>query len=287
VNRLRSNVVNGHLFNRITLYGERGALLENLTLFLLPDRTWLYDDFGFKDGIEGFENFDATFQLRGGWKVQGVLRHEFVKFQDSSYAGYTSGSPDGPAYLPPEDYDGVNWTAQVTTPTWQQLGADVSYIRGRAPLFQEGATGTMRQLTGRLELRPAATVRITASGTVLHLFRLDESEFARAIIPRLRTEYQPNRALFFRVIGEYRSERRSALVAPDTGEPLYIEGAAQPAIRTNQFRVDLLASYEPTPGTVAFVGYGSSMETEEDFDWSGLERVSDGFFVKLAYRIRR
>ena len=89
------------------------------------------------------------------------------------------------------------------------------------------------------------------------------------------------------MIGEYRSERRAALVAPETGEPLYIDGAAQPATQTNGFRVDLLASYEPTPGTVAFVGYGSSMETEEDFDWSRLERVSDGFFVKLAYRIRR
>jgi Domain of unknown function (DUF5916) len=286
VNRLRSNVVNGHLFNRISLYGERGALLENLTVFLVPDRTWLYDDFGFKDGIEGFENLDATFQLRGGWEVHGVLRHEFVKFQDSSYAGYTTEAPDGPVYLPPDDYDGVNWTAQVTTPTWQQLGADVSYTRGRAPLFEEGTTGTMRQFTGRLELRPATTVRITASGTMLHLFRLDDSEFARAIIPRLRTEYQPNRTLFFRVIGKYRSERRSALVAPGTGEPLFIDGVAQPAERTNQFRLDLLASYEPTPGTVAFLGYGSSMETEEDFDWSQLERVSDGFFVKLAYRLR-
>ena len=76
-------------------------------------------------------------------------------------------------------------------------------------------------------------------------------------------------------------------MAADTGEPLFIDGVAQPAERTNQLRVDLLASFEPTPGTVAFLGYGSSMETEEDFDWSGLERVSDGFFVKLAYRIRR
>ena len=33
VNRLRSNVVNGHAFNRLTHYGARGALLENLTLF--------------------------------------------------------------------------------------------------------------------------------------------------------------------------------------------------------------------------------------------------------------
>ena len=80
-------------------------------------------------------------------------------------------------------------------------------------------------------------------------------------------------------------ERDEGLVAKALVADL--DGVAQPAERTNQLRVDLLASFEPTPGTVAFLGYGSSMETEEDFDWSGLERVSDGFFVKLAYRIRR
>jgi len=278
--------VNGHAFNRLTFYGVRGALLENLTVFFGPDRTWLYDDFGFKEGIEGFEQVDATFQLRGGWELNGHLQRDFVKFQDSSFAGYTAGA-GGPTYLPPDDFSGVNWTAKVTTPTWRQLGAELSYTRGRAPLFQEGASGTVRELTGRVELRPATTVRVAASGTVFHLFRRNGHEFARALIPRLQAEYQPNRALFFRVIGEYRSERRAALLAADSGEPLFVDGVAQSAVRTNGLRVDLLASFEPTPGTVAFFGYGSSLETDRDFNWSRLERVSDGFFVKLAYRMIR
>ncbi|MBA3259587.1 MAG: carbohydrate binding family 9 domain-containing protein [Gemmatimonadales bacterium] len=287
VNRLRSGVVNGHAFNRLTLYGARGALLENLTVFFGPDRTWLYDDFGFKEGLEGFESFDATFQLRGGWELNGHLQRDFVTFQGTSFAGYTAVGAAGMAYLPPDDFSGVNWTAKVTTPTWRRLGAEVSYQRGRIPIFQEGATGTVRLLTGRVELRPAPTVRIAASGTAFHLFRLDGSEFARSLIPRLQAEYQPNRALFFRAIGEYRSERRAALRAARSGEPLFIDGAAQPALRNNGLRVDLLASFEPTPGTVAFLGYGSSLETDGDFNWSRLERVSDGFFVKLAYRVRR
>jgi hypothetical protein len=286
VNRLRSNVINGHAFNRLTLYGDRGALLENLTVFFGPDRTWLYDDFGFKEGIEGFEQLDATFQLRSGWELNGHLQRDFVKFQDTSFAAYTVGA-GGPAYLPPDDFSGVNWTAKVTTPTWRQLGAELSYTRGRTALFLEGATGTLRRLAWRVELRPASTVRIAASGTVLELFRLDGSEFARSVIPRLQAEYQPNRALFFRVIGEYLSERRSALRAADSGDPLFIGGAAQPSVRNNGLRVDLLASFEPTPGTVAFLGYGSSLETDEDFNWSRLERVNDGFFLKLAYRVRR
>ncbi|MBA3346914.1 MAG: hypothetical protein H0T44_16680, partial [Gemmatimonadales bacterium] len=287
VNRLRSNVVNGHAFNRLTLYGARGTLLENLTVFFGPDRTWLYDDFGFKEGLEGFESFDATFQLRGGWELNGHLQRDFVTFQDTSFARYTAAAAAGPAYLPPDDFSGLNWTAKVITPTWRQLGAELSYQRGRIPIFQEGASGSVRLLTGRVELRPAPTVRIAASGTAFQLFRLDGSEFARSLIPRLQAEYQPSRALFFRAIGEYRSERRAALLAAGSGAPLFIGGVAQPAARSNGLRVDLLASFEPTPGTVAFLGYGSSLETDGDFNWSRLERVSDGFFVKLAYRVRR
>jgi hypothetical protein len=52
-------------------------------------------------------------------------------------------------------------------------------------------------------------------------------------------------------------------------------------------RVDLLASYEPTPGTVAFLGYGNSLQTEDPLAQTDLVRTSDGFFLKLAYQFRR
>ena len=195
--------------------------------------------------------------------------------------------PAGPAYRPADDFSGFTGTVKVTTPTWRQLGATVSYGRGRGAIFQEGTTGRGWQLVGGVDLRPTSTVRITALGTVFRLFRLDGSEFARSTIPRLKLEYQPNRALFFRVIGEYRSERRAALLDPATGDPLFVGGAAQPATEFNGFRLDLLASFEPTPGTVAFLGYGSSLESDAEFNWSRLERVNDGFFVKLAYQVRR
>ena len=287
VNRLRSGVVYGHAFNRLTHYGARGALLENLTVFFGPERTWLYDAFGFKPGLEGTESFDATFQLRGGWELNGHVERDFVNFQDSSFAGYTIGNAAGPAYLPSDDFSGFNWQTRITTPTWRQLGAEVIYNRGRAAIFQEGTTGTGWVLTSGLNLRPTSTIRVAATGTVFRLSRLNGSEFARATIPRLKVEYQPNRALFFRVIGEYRSERRAALLDPSTGDSLFVGGAPQPATEFNGLRLDLLASFEPTPGTVAFLGYGSSLESDREFNWSRLERVNDGFFVKLAYQVRR
>jgi hypothetical protein len=286
VNRLRSNVVNGHAFNRFTLYGARGALLENLTVFFGPERTWLYDHFGFKPGLEGDENADATFQLRGGWELNGHFERDFVNFQDSTFQHYTVGSATGPAYRPNPDFSGFVWQAKVTTPTWRQLGANVTYRRGRAAIFEEGTTGRGWLLSGQLDLRPTPTVRVAAIGTVFRLFRLDGTEFARSTIPRLKLEYQPNRALFFRAIGEYRSDRRADLHDPATGLPLYVSGESQPRADFNGLRVDLLASFEPTPGTVAVLGYGSSLETDDEFNWSRLQRMNDGFFLKLAYQVR-
>ena len=286
VNQLRSGVVFGQAFNRLTHYGSRGALLENLTVFFGPDRTWLYDGFGFKPGLEGREQLDATFQLRGGWALNGHVERTFVNFQDSSFASYTVGFA-GPVYRPTDDFWGFTGEVKVTTPTWRQLGAELSYGRGRVAIFQEGTTGHGWQMAGGLELRPASTVRVTASGTVFRLYRLDGSDFARSTIPRLKLEYQPSRALFFRAIGEYRSERRAALQEPGTDTPLFVGGVPAAATEFNGFRLDLLASFEPTPGTVAFLGYGSSMESDREFNWTRLERVNDGFFVKLAYQIRK
>jgi hypothetical protein len=287
VNRLRSGVVNGHAFNRLTHYGARGARLENLTIFFGPERTWLYDHFGFTSGLEGDELADATFQLRGGWVLNGHIERDFVNFQDSSFAGYTIGSPSGPAYRPVKNFSGFVGQTKVTTPTWQQLGADVSYRWGRAAIFQEGTTGKGWLLTANLALRPTSTVRVSATGTVFRLRRLNGTEFARSTIPRLKLEYQPTRALFFRVIGEYRSERRAELLDPVSGATLLVAGAPQPVTEFNGLRLDLLASFEPTPGTVAFLGYGSSLESDEEFNWSRLRRSNDGFFVKLAYQVRR
>ncbi len=59
------------------------------------------------------------------------------------------------------------------------------------------------------------------------------------------------------------------------------------AQRFDGLRLDTLFSYEPTPGTVVFFGYGSSLETDQTFSLTGLQRANDGFFLKVAYLIRR
>jgi hypothetical protein len=50
--------------------------------------------------------------------------------------------------------------------------------------------------------------------------------------------------------------------------------------------MDWLASFEPTPGTVAFFGYGSTLNGRRALTFRDLARTDDAFFVKLAYLFR-
>ena len=72
-----------------------------------------------------------------------------------------------------------------------------------------------------------------------------------------------------------------------TNDPLLIEGQLATRTEINTMRMDWLASYEPTPGTVVFLGYGATLSTPKTFNFSDLSREIDGFFVKLAYQFRR
>ena len=55
---------------------------------------------------------------------------------------------------------------------------------------------------------------------------------------------------------------------------------------SNRLRMDALFSWQPTPGTVFFAGYGSALRAPDAFAFDELSRESDGFFVKLSYLFR-
>jgi hypothetical protein len=65
-----------------------------------------------------------------------------------------------------------------------------------------------------------------------------------------------------------------------------VNGNPAPGFDRRSLRFDGLISFEPRPGTVAFLGYGSGLADDVSLDRQ-LERVNDGFFVKLAYQFRR
>lgn len=284
----RSGIVSAHAFNRLSWYGADGALLETATLFFGPNRVWRHD--AIRDGaIEGDESASVRVRLRGGWNASVEVAREFVELAAADYAGYETETTTGLApYAPLGRVTGPAISVELGTPTYQHFDASVFVERRRVAIFPEGSAGTGFGVSGSISLRPAPWARVEASTQLERIAReRDGSEFARTLIPRLKVEVQPTRALFFRAITEYRSERRAALEDVRTGAPLWVDG--EPSVRTelDALRVDLLASYEPTPGRAIFLGYGSSMERSPLLGPAELERMSDGFFLKVAYRFRR
>lgn len=287
----RSGIVSGQAFNRFSLYGSRGALIENFTTFFGPSRVWLYDDFGHRGAVEGNERLDTEWRLRGGWDVEVGVNRDYVRFLADEFTGYEvdRGPLGALPYDPPDELRGLlTLAAAVETPVFRVASASASISRGAVPIFAEGSEGRETRVGLELGLRPTAALRIEGTGVFSRITRArDGSEFARTVIPRLKVEYQLTRSLFVRLVGEHRAEERAALEDAGTGEPLLIDGAPAAAQELGLLRMDWLVSYEPTPGTVAFFGYGSTHDAPTASRFSELRRATDGFFVKLAYQFRR
>lgn len=287
----RTGFVRGAAFNRFSLYGRPGAPIENFTVFLGPSRIWNYEGLVRQGPVEGSDFMGGITTLRGGWSVNWGIYRQLVVFDQRLFAGLTVRDGSGllVPYVAPRGLDGL-WgdSVGVRSPVFQRFTAGVGAARHAIPIYLEGSEGREVRASGFLALRPTPGIRLESRAVVTRIERArDGSEFARAFIPRLRADYQPTRALFFRLIGEWRAERRAPLQHAVTGAPLYLGGVRTPVSETGSLRTDWLASYEPTPGTVAFFGYGSTAQPTTGSRFADRERVADGFFVKLAYQLRR
>jgi hypothetical protein len=250
----RNNIVSLHGFNRLSWYGGRGALVENFTTFFGPTRIWSYGDFLAEGPIEGNDMVNTTTRFRGGWSLEVSGTRNFVTFDPAAYAGYTL-ADTAVAYAPPNRLDNAfAGSVRLTSPTFRMFNGDFRVQRNEVAIFPEASEGRETRITSALEFRPTNSVRVGLSTTYSRITRRrDGSEFARTVIPRLRTEYQPSRALSFRFVGENQSQRRAALLDAASGAPLYIRGGPAGAVESGRFRMDWLVSFEPTPGTVAFL----------------------------------
>ena len=111
-------------------------------------------------------------------------------------------------------------------------------------------------------------------------------------------EYQATRAIFVRWVGEYDSQYQADLRDDSrTDLPIVVRGADGTysralGFRRATFRNDVLFSYQPTPGTVIFAGYGATLQdpaallSKDPGLNPGLRRTRDGFFAKLSYLFR-
>jgi hypothetical protein len=285
----RTDFVAGRTYNRFSWYGRPGALVEQLSAIVGFAPIWRYRDFGrLNRTIEDtLQNFWIA-NLRGGWQLQVTLSLNHFGFESADYAGYrVDRTVDTITFVVPHDlYQLPSAAFFVNTPN-RALTGSVAVAYGATAIFPEASEARQVTFTTVAGLRPTPALRLEARWVHERLTRArDGGRFSTANIPRIKLEYQLSRAIFLRYIGQYFAQDHVALADPRTGQPLLVNGDAAGAVVTNDFRNDLLFSYKPVPGTVVFLGYGSSLTEAEAFRFRNLSRTADGFFLKLSYLFR-
>jgi hypothetical protein len=294
----RLDYVQPQLNQRYTFFGRRGAPVEQAMIFLSGQGTWSYRGFFAGDAaLERRLSLSTSLQLRGGWGVGVTPSVERFAFQPERYTSYAvetpqAGRTDTLPFAVGAPVPARQLQLRLTTPQFGKFGGSISTTFGRDAEFFETAQARRVDVNASLDLRPTPRLRISA--IMLHQeFRRarDHSAILRTNIPRLRTEFQLNRAIFFRFVGQYESRLRDAYRDPRTERPILLRSSSGGYARstrsqTNAIRADWLFSYFPSPGKVVYLGYGASLNEAFAFRFRELDRTGDGFFVKASWLYR-
>ena len=291
----RTGIVHAIVDNYATWFGERGAKLETLTGDILLDDQWQYSHFMRRgDAQDKKFHLSGNAVMHGGWNVGLGFYLETFGFDRGLYSNYQILSPVGDTlpFVGRPRITNHDYVFTLVTPQWQIFSANLLYVGGQDENFFEWAQANIDYLQLGLSVRPTDRARI--DGTLAYQDywrRSDHTLVGRNVIPRVKLEYQLTRAIFMRLVGEYDlAENDDLRDETRTNYPLLIGGELASASRVRSLHGDYLFSYQPTPGTVLFLGYGSQADGLPDetqrFNWQPLRRTSDYFFVKYSYLLR-
>jgi len=284
-----------------TLFGEEGARVQSWTRGAMVSGNWLRE--GFFQGERHIEDwkFHASndLVLQGGWRLGMTLLWERFYFPPYLYSDYALERTVGavtdtvPFTGTPAIYN-YDVVVRLATPRYPRFTGNVTWIGGRDENFDEWAPAWIHIVNAGVEWRPDERIRVEPTYLLQHYIRPDDwSTVSVRNVPRLKLEYQATRAIFLRMVGQYDARYRDALRDDGrTGHPILIRNRSTgiyqrtTEVRRNAVQMDWLFSFQPGPGTVVFVGYGSSLSEPEAFRFREVSRNSDQFFVKLSWLLR-
>jgi len=264
------------------------------------DGTWQYDDFvNGRASQDRKLHFNENLTLRGGWEAGGSVLVETFGYDEDLYADYalldtTSGTPVIRPFVGTPTLPNLDYVVSFTTPQRYGLSAEGMTIWGKDENFFEWASADILFASLTVQWRPTEKLRVDGVYRLQsYQRRTDGSTVGERPIPRLKVEYQVTRAIFFRVVSQYDAQRQDDLRDDSrTNLPIVIRdpdtGVYERALgysRSN-LRTDFLFSYQPTPGTVVFVGYGNTLADDDAWQAPGRQRTADGFFAKISYLFR-
>jgi len=295
----RPGIAHANLNHRVTVYGKRSGVVESFTGDVGLDGTWQYDRFVNGQGIQDQKvHFNTNTTLRGGWQVGASILVESFGYPDDVYADYAlelprSGGtgPDTVPFTGTPTIPNLDYVLSLDTPEFSHFSGNVFVLWGRDENFYEWASADIVIANFTLDWRPTDKLRMQGIYQLQSVARRTDGRTVNVQrSPRVKLEYQLSRPVFLRLVGEYTTERQAALRDDTrTDAPILIfDREADAYVRADpfgrrSFRGDFLFSYQPTPGTVLFAGYGSTLRDPTELGRASLRRSEDGFFLKLSY----
>jgi hypothetical protein len=280
--------------------GAPGALVERWGPNVSVESTWDRSDFWSGGGPRELElQVGLSASLRGN--LGGFLsytRSSFA-FGPEWYQGLflqgVAGEPPLPFAPDRALFGGLNRVSlRAWLSRWERARLSLGGGWGETPIFSSGAPADLAESLSAdvgLTLYPTGSLSVEAGLRHSSIFRQrDRSRYSSATIPRLQARYQFSRALFVRGVGEYSSQSRGDLLDPQWGAPVLacVDSTCSPRVGsdTHDLRLEGLLGYEPSPGTVVYLGYTRQMRDAEAFGFREVTTRADGLFVKLSYKLR-
>jgi Domain of unknown function (DUF5916) len=293
----RTGIVTSTLDNSYTIFGSPSALIQSYTFDFSPIQVWEYPQFVRGHRLEDIKwHFSNNFTLHGGW---GLTADAFVEnfgydpalYQDYYIAKRTPTGIDTVPFTGTPHIPNLDIVTGFSTPRWSRFDASFQTVTGYDENFYEWSSAWILVINSTIDWRPTDQARISLIYSQEQFVRRsDNTQVAVERVPYIEAAYQLSRPIFLRFIGQYEASWVAALRDDGrTNDPLLIKnpatGVYAPQLKTTSNTVsgNWLFSYQPTPGTVFFVGYGGGYTEPYSFNFTGLRRTSDGFFVKATY----
>ena len=277
-----------------------GGRIEAFHLSTTLDGAWTYNRF--TDGQEPNDmkwHINTTTMLRGGWRISTLTFVESFLYPAELYTNFyierrnaTGAVLDTVPYVGTSRLPNLGGMISFNTPQFSHWSAGGQILGGKDDNFDEWSSAWILFTDVSVDWKPTDQLRVNGRYLEQRYHRYSDGSLVRLQwVPRVKVEYQVLRPLFVRVVGEYNGFRRDSLRDDSrTNSPIlvrtangYVRAGAQ---ERSSFRTDWLLSYQPSPGTVIFAGYGSTLRSPSFFQPAELRNQSDGFFVKLSYLFR-
>ena len=296
----RAGVVTGTLDNALIFYGKPGGLFESYTFNFTQWTTWRYGDFEARHRGEDVRwHFSNTLALRGGWQLYQDVFFETYGYDPTLYQNYYVAKRT-PAGVDTVHFDASEKTGNLPnldlgsgfiTPRWKGFDVAFQAFTGVDDNYYEWSSAWLFDVNATINWRPTDRSRISLIYAQHQLVRRSNGTqvYVRRV-PYLEVAYQLARPIFVRFIGQYNAVAQANLRDDGrTNDPILMRdpatGAFTPAAHyvANNVSGSFLFSYQPTPGTVFFLGYNGAYTEPWSFNFTGLTRTSDSFFIKLTY----